>query len=76
VPRLRYQYRSGNDRSPAPVFVTQGCLRDTGGPYELPADAPNLPLLVPTLVRVKLNAEHGGQHLCGQVFRVITGLWP
>src|SRR5512143_914030 len=48
-------------------------LGDVEGPVDLPADLPDLLLLVPALVLVELDPEGAGEHRRGQVLGVVAG---
>ena len=66
--------RSENGR-PLAVLVPDGGLGDVHGADDLVRDAVDFFLLVPTLVRIELHVERGGQHLGGEFFAVFTGLF-
>lgn len=68
------QNRGGIGGCPMSVLRTYGRVGYVCCPDELTGDAVDLFFVVPAFVRVKLDIEGCGQHLCGEFLGIVSGL--
>src|SRR5207245_10775872 len=62
----------GDHRRPTPVRPAFRSRRDVHRAHDLARQEPLLTALVPGLVGLERDAEHRGEHRCGEVFGVLA----
>src|SRR5450759_2518354 len=63
----------GDERG-EPVRLNDAGLGDVPGAHDLSADLEDLLFFVPALIDIKVDAERGGEHGRGKVFRIVPRL--
>src|SRR5215471_1639501 len=69
---LPTECHGGHHRGPAPVVAAFRRGRDVQRAHDVPREHPLLASLIPRLVGVERDAEHGGEHRGSEILGVVT----